>query len=148
MIIRITSNESRYDQVLKHVWEADAGFTPRLSERVDLTDYARKLCDLAERDEAWSGSELVGLVATYCNNRSVGAYISNVSVLPTFQRQGLADALIRRALERARKLCLRTVTLQLHTDNHAALALYKRHGFTSGSIQGDQLKMSLYLDGP
>lgn len=146
MIVRLTSNESNSDEVLRHLRAADAEFMPPLSQRVELREYADKLCEQAERDEAWSGTELVALVATYCNDRKRGAYISNVSVLRAFRGQGLGDALVRQAMERAREKRLPMITLHLHADNRAALALYQRHRFAIGAREGDQLKMYLNLD--
>lgn len=148
MIIRLASNESECDEVLRHLRAADTEFIPPLSQRVDLQDYASKLCGLAEREEAWCDAELVALVATYCNDRERGAYISNVSVLPAYRRQGLANLLIARALKRVRERYLPMITLHLHPDNQAALALYLRHGFILGATEGNQLTMFMHLDRP
>jgi ribosomal protein S18 acetylase RimI-like enzyme len=88
----------------------------------------------------------VGFVATYCNDREHGAYISSVSVLPAFRGQGLADDLVQQAVARARDRGLPRVSLHLHPDNRAAMALYIRQGFAPGLAEGDQLTMTLNLD--
>ncbi len=148
MSLRLSANESNREQVLAHLRAADAQFVPPLSQRVDLAAYATKLCTHAERDEAWQDGALVGLVATYCNDRDQGAYISNVSVLPALRGQGLGDALVRQALARARERRFPRVGLHLHPDNRAAFALYRRHGFVPGAVEGEQLTMTLTLDRP
>jgi ribosomal protein S18 acetylase RimI-like enzyme len=148
MTVRQTTNQASLDEVLAHLCATDQYFTPPLSQRVNLPAYASKLCELAERDEVWVGTELVGLVATYCNDREHGAYISSVSVLPAFRGQGLADDLVQQAVARARDRSLPRVSLHLHPDNRAAMALYLRLGFAPGLTEGEQLTMTLNLDQP
>ena len=56
-------------------------------------------------------------------------YISNVAVEPAYRRQGIADELIRELLDRAERLELAFVTLEVRESNAPAAALYSKHGF-------------------
>ena len=56
-------------------------------------------------------------------------YISNVAVSPVQRRQGIGDALIAELMERANKLELSFVTLEVRSSNAPAIELYKKHGF-------------------
>lgn len=56
-------------------------------------------------------------------------YISNVAVGPEYRRQGVADELIRELLDRADRLELAFVTLEVRESNAPAIALYSKHGF-------------------
>ena len=56
-------------------------------------------------------------------------YISNVAVSPAARRQGIADALITELMERAQRLELSFVTLEVRASNAPAIELYKKHGF-------------------
>ena len=56
-------------------------------------------------------------------------YISNVAVSPAQRRQGIGDALIAELMERANKLELSFVTLEVRSSNAPAIELYKKHGF-------------------
>ena len=56
-------------------------------------------------------------------------YISNVAVDPDFRRQGIADALIDRLVERCLMHGLSFVTLEVRAGNEPAIALYRKHGF-------------------
>ena len=56
-------------------------------------------------------------------------YISNVAVSPSCRRQGIADALIAQILQRAGRLALAFVTLEVRQSNLAAIRLYDKHGF-------------------
>ena len=56
-------------------------------------------------------------------------YISNVAVSPQYRRRGVADALIAELIERAKKLELSFVTLEVRQSNTPARTLYRKHGF-------------------
>lgn len=116
-------------ELLAHLRAADGSFAPLLSSRVDLADYADKLAARARRVEAWQDDTLVGLIALYANDPARGGFITNVSVLPGHQGQGIAGELLRRTLALATELGLPRLRLEVYADNTAALALYRRHGF-------------------
>jgi ribosomal-protein-alanine N-acetyltransferase len=130
-------------ELLAHLRAADASFAPPLSQRVDLAAYADKLATHARRVEAWQGDTLVGLIAMYANAPAQGGFITNVSVLPDCQGQGIAGELLRRTLALAAELQLRRVRLEVYADNTAALALYRRHGFTAEAA--DATRPTLFL---
>lgn len=144
-MLQYDHNRASLAQLQAHLQATDAGFTPPLSQRVDLADYAAKLHAHAEREEAWANEQLIGVIACYANDRAAGAYISNVSLLPGWRGQGVADELLRRCLQRASALGLRTAGLHLHPDNAAALRLYERHGFQTVERKPTTLRMTLSL---
>ena len=119
------------DELLAHLRAADVGFAPPLSSRIDLVAYADKLAAHARRVEAWQDGVLVGLIAMYANDAAQGGFITNVSVLPGHQGQGIAGELLTRALALATELRLPRLRLEVYADNMAALALYRRHGFSA-----------------
>lgn len=55
--------------------------------------------------------------------------ITNVAVFPAHRRQGIANALIKELLHRAKGLGLATVTLEVRAGNTAAIALYQKNNF-------------------
>lgn len=118
-------------QLLTHLRAADAGFKPPLSSRVNLAAYADKLIASARRVEAWQDGTLVGLIAVYANDPPRGGFITNVSVLPSHHGRGIAGELLVRTLALATELGLPRLRLEVHADNTAALALYRRHGFSA-----------------
>lgn len=117
-------------ELLTHLRAADAGFEPPLSSRIDLAGYADKLAAQARRIEAWQDDVLVGVIAMYANDAAQGGFITNVSVLPGHQGQGIAGELLTRTLALATELGLPRLRLEVYADNTAALALYRRHGFS------------------
>ena len=76
---------------------------------------------------AESGGEPIGYVGQMFMLDE--GYVSNVAVSPAFRRRGIASALIRALLDRARERNLSFVTLEVRESNAAAIALYEGFGF-------------------
>lgn len=56
--------------------------------------------------------------------------ITNIAVHPDHRRQGLGRAILRALLKHAKTAHLSSVTLEVRPSNTAAIALYKKNGFT------------------
>lgn len=123
-------NQASPAQLLAHLQFCDPGFTPPLSERLDIAAYAEKIATHAQRLECWIDSELVGLVAVYLNPLEHSAFITNVSVLPDHQGRGIASRLLAFGIQQIHRQGVRRITLEVAAANHAAIHLYQKHGFT------------------
>lgn len=132
------------DAIVAHFLGCDAAFLDALQARTNLPDYASKLHARALRFEAWSGGRLAGLLAVYHDATAGVAYISNVSVLSEYCRQGIASQMLTACLVQARQLGLREITLEVASDNQAAIALYRRHGFAPLPAS-DSLRLRMQL---
>jgi ribosomal protein S18 acetylase RimI-like enzyme len=138
----MTRNRASVAEVARHLGACSASFVPPLDARVDIQSYAQKIVVYAERFEAWHDGHLAGLVAAYCNAPNCAlAHVTNVSVLPDMLRHGLASTLLQRCLEHVQAAGFARVELDVDPRNHAALALYRRHGF--GHAGGSRLARSL-----
>lgn len=129
-MLRFELNQSGPVELLRHLERCSGQFSPPLAERVELAGYAQKLVDRAVRFEAWDGAELVGCVAAYLNASTGECFISNVSVVPTHLRRGVAQRLLERCLELARERSLKKAVLEVSETSDAALGLYERLGFS------------------
>jgi ribosomal protein S18 acetylase RimI-like enzyme len=118
------------NDVHAHLARCDADFTPPLSARLDLGDYAAKLAERAARFEAWDGGELVGLVAAYVTPGAPEAFISNVSVVSELRGHGVAAALVADCIDRARGAGAATLRLEVASADRAAGRFYEKLGFT------------------
>lgn len=128
--IKFSFNRTNIEQIADHLHVCNDFFIPPLSERVVIDDYARKIFENADRFEAWSGSDLIGLVAVYCNDINLrSAYITSVSLLPSWQGKGIASQLISRCLAYIKSLGFDRVDLEVHQKNKAAIILYRKYGF-------------------
>lgn len=123
----------------RHLTLCDADFRPPLSARVGLEAYARKLADRAARFEAWSGDELIGLVAAYCDGAAGSvAFVTNVSVDRRMRGRGVGDRLIAMCIDHATALGLARVELRVGAANAPALRFYDRHGFVVAENEGEE----------
>ncbi|MGH9509620.1 MAG: GNAT family N-acetyltransferase [Terriglobales bacterium] len=83
---------------------------------------------IGERDGAIAGF----LVAASRHGRG---HIVTIDVLPAARRTGLGSQLITAAEELLRTAGCSSISLETAVDNHAALAFYKRHGYSvTGTI--------------
>ncbi|MBW7832197.1 MAG: GNAT family N-acetyltransferase [Simplicispira suum] len=140
--IAYSVNRSSAAEIAAHLLRADAAFEPALSSRVDIRAYAQKLHDRAVRFEAWLGEELVGLVASYCNQPDGGkAFVTSVSVWPECQGQGNAAWLMRQCIEHVRGLGFGQMELEVDQRSLPAVALYQKLGFNTLRSRGSTLTM-------
>jgi len=75
------------------------------------------------------GSRIVGFIVAEAYRRRVGHIIS-IDVLAASRRFGLGSRLLAAAEERLKAAACQTVVLETAVDNTAALAFYKRHGYS------------------
>jgi ribosomal protein S18 acetylase RimI-like enzyme len=135
------------DDVHAHLTRCDADFTPPLSARLDLGEYAAKLAERAARFEAWDGGRLVGLVAAYVTPGAPEAFISNVSVVSELRGRGIASALVADCIDRARGSGAATLELEVATADRAAGRFYEKLGFTDRDAEpADRPTTTLTLD--
>jgi len=73
--------------------------------------------------------KIIGFVVIDRDRQSQG-HVITIDVLPEAQRSGLGSRLMAAAEERLRALGCSAVILETAADNAAALAFYKRHGYT------------------
>lgn len=62
-------------------------------------------------------------------------YISNVAVDLDLRRNGIGDALITEMTDRAKRLDLSFLTLEVRESNAAARRLYEKHGFSDVGLR-------------
>lgn len=139
-------NTADIHAIATHLRACDQQFVPPLSGRVDITAYAEKIASKAERFEASSGGQLIGLVAAYCNDplRKI-AYVTSVSVLPAWRGQQVASRLIEKCIEHAKAHGFSGMELKVSESNGSAIKLYQAHGFVVDSRDGNWTTMRLSL---
>ena len=145
-LIEYKLNRATELEVLSFLLFCDEDFVPPLSTRVDLAVYAKKLTRHAILYESWSGGDLIGLVAMYCNKETNSAFISNVNVKQKFARYGIASELVRRSIEHASSSGMQQVTLQVAISNLKAIKLYEKIGFDFFSESASTMNMSLLIE--
>ncbi len=115
------------------LWRMDqACFPPGIAySRLELAFYIKRrgsLTVVAEKDGKIAGF----VVALSRGNRG---HIVTIDVVSPARRSGLGSQLIAAAEDHLRAASCQTVSLETAVDNHAALAFYKRHGYSvAGTI--------------
>lgn len=140
-------NKASEAQIACHLQRCDPDFVPRLSDRVEISDYARKIASKAMRFEAWAGDMLVGLVAAYCNDHEQRiAYITSISVLREWKGKGIAAKLMKQCIEHVKGAGMRQIGLDVASNNAPAIGLYEKSGFIVGKTNAPFVTMNLYLE--
>lgn len=81
---------------------------------------------------AVSGEEVLGQLGLHIEQNPRRKHVAHIgmAVKTNARRQGVADALMRAAIEIAEQWqAISRIELSVYTDNLAALALYEKHGF-------------------
>lgn len=146
MTVIYRTQTANIQNVSKHLKRCDRTFSPALSSRLDINDYAKKIIEKAQTFEAWTNDELIGLIATYCNSSDrVTAFITSVSVLPEWHGKGVATQLLTNCILSMQTLGFGYIELEVGAKNKTAIALYSKHGFTITEHNADVHKMTSNL---
>jgi len=145
--IEFRVNQATRRELAEHLRACDADFVPPLSGRVDMEEYSGRIATCAIRFEAWSGGQLVGLVAAYCNDPAgIAAYVTSVSVLRNFTGHGIGAQLLKRCVAHARLQKMRKIGLEVFRGNTVAIRLYEKCGFEFARAESSSLTMVLRLN--
>jgi ribosomal-protein-alanine N-acetyltransferase len=89
---------------------------------VEYAKAAPKLFLVARADRAMAGYS----IATFTRH---GAEIESVAVLPRYRKLGIASALLKRTIQKARHRGVPAISLMVRRKNAAAIRLYRSLGF-------------------
>lgn len=117
-----------YQQVFDLLNRFDDKFVPKLSEELDIENYAKKMSDNALFAVYRKESNIVAFVAYYLNLELSVVYITCVCVDSAFERKGLAFNLILK-LKSEYSRVVKNMALEVRKDNLRAFNLYKNLGF-------------------
>jgi len=144
--LRFSNNTASIEDILTHFRGCNPVFYAYLCKKVDLISYSKKIQLHANKFEIWDGTELVGLVAAYFNdNENKQGFITNVSVLDSYSRQGIASALMQKCIDYASLNTFLTITLEVNSNSHKAIGLYNLYNFETVATKDDQNVMQLNL---
>ena len=140
-------NRASKTKIIEHLQACDASFSPPLSTRVQIKDYAIKIECNAMRFEAWKDDKLVGLVAAYFNDhlRRI-AYITSVSIVEEFVGKGVANILLKRCVNYAKSSGMYKISLSVSKKNINAIELYKKNSFIFDVEDGSNINMYLCIN--
>jgi ribosomal protein S18 acetylase RimI-like enzyme len=149
-IVRLNREQQDAERLLKIVQRLDGSFIPPLSTMVALDNYCHKLTVYAENLLLNFNGQDIGFVCFYANDTAQKtAFITAVAVDPQYAQQGLGMRLLEAAFSQSRALGMNQIRLEVNKHNQAALALYRKAGFTitDTSASSDNVN-SLFLERP
>ena len=127
-MIKYSLNKSSLNQIKTHLEKCSEHFIPPLNKSVDINNYSKKIEEKSIRFEAWQENELIGFIAVYIDNPEFN-FITNVSVLQKFKREGIASKLINRCIDYSLKSNKKSIKLEVWKSNEKALSFYHKHNF-------------------
>jgi ribosomal protein S18 acetylase RimI-like enzyme len=126
---KITINNSTQEQIYNHLTSCSKSFTPELSSYVDIEGYSKKLYENSRRIELIVDDILIGLIAFYNNSDQKNLYITNISVVPEYHNQGVAQILLDTCKSRCTDLQYNNITLEVFKNNKPAINFYEKNDF-------------------
>ncbi|MEH0873323.1 GNAT family N-acetyltransferase [Pectobacterium cacticida] len=139
MIIR--QNSATAEDIESHLRACDDAFVRSLEHRVEIAAYASKIVRLSHCIEGWKDERLVGLVASYFNEQTRIAFITNVSVLVEAQGMGFGGILLEYCIAKMQTLGAIEIRLEVEESNQVARYFYLKHAFIQSGIRGNILQM-------
>lgn len=127
-ILSFTNSKSE-QKILTFLKEIDASFQPRLSTKVDLVTYSKKINKLANVFFATLDNKDIGIVAFYINSDRRTAFITVIGVLPDYQGKGIGKFLLDLVQDYAIEKGLSYLELEVDKVNTSAIRFYRKNGF-------------------
>lgn len=115
---------------------------PRLKE-VDIEKLAKKIIDKGNLYVIRDGILIAGTVAFYCNNlESKEAYLSLIGVKEPYRKKGYGKRLLQLVLSESTRAGMKSVRLEVRSDNKEAIRFYMSKGFYAVGRAGND---SVYM---
>ena len=135
-----------FNNVFTHLVKCNDNFIPKLTDKVDIAAYSKKIAENSVTFEAWLKDELIGLIAAYFNDsKNHVGFITNVSTVKEYSGKGIASRLMKSCIKYAGEHQFNEIALEVFNKNVGAIQLYKKFGFHNSSTKDDLIIMKKYL---
>ena len=139
-------NISLAKDIDQHFKNCDSSFYEQLANNINILEYSNKIEKYAQRFEAWDNLKIVGLIAAYFNDiENMNGYITNVSVINSHVRQGIASKLMQKCIDFAVQNSFRSISLEVSSTNFQAIHLYNSFNFVQVATKNSSLIMQLNI---
>lgn len=140
IVIEHFSPPSDAERLKKMLEKLNEVLIPKLSDRLDISEYAKKLAKLADVFYAVKDGQDIGNCAVYLNNADYG-FISSVAVKEEYHRNGIGKKLLDAVKTSANSKGISLIRLEVSGNNFRALNFYKKMGFDIAEKKGDWIIM-------
>ncbi|WP_283107164.1 GNAT family N-acetyltransferase [Shewanella sp. 10N.261.52.F9] len=139
-ICQLYSQKSCYSSTLQHPFPSLSRWQKRL---IDLPENCYSLV-------AMRGDEVVGQIGMEVFSNPRRKHVANIgmAVDESYRGIGLGSALLEAIVSLAQNwLAVKRIELEVYTDNHLAISLYKKHGFViEGEMREYAFRDGEYID--
>lgn len=129
--------QQRVEKILR---ELDGILLPKLSERVNVEAYAKKLAAYAELYYVVEGGRDIANAAVYMN-QGKQCFLSSFGVLTEYQRKGAGRKLMQEIVREAGSRGFTEIRLQVLEANQKAVDFYRSRGFSAEEKAGEWIEM-------
>jgi ribosomal protein S18 acetylase RimI-like enzyme len=137
-------NKSSEKEIHEHLVKISPFFKPQLNSYVDLKIYSNKIFNKSVRFDCFNENNLIGLIALYISEGF--GFITNISVLPQFQGQGIAQNLLINCVCFVKKIeGIKYLRLEVFHQNKVAQSFYGKNNFKIISKSKKKVIMELNL---
>lgn len=144
--IKTTTSQASKFEILTHLQTCDIQFTPLLSSRVKLDEFAQKIHNLTITFEAWHNNILIGLLGCYYTDTvNKRGFITHVSVLAAYSNHGIATKLLDQCITYGKKNGFKYIDLEVNMNNQVAIGLYQKHHFAKTGMRHDYIVMRMKI---
>ncbi|MGQ1908548.1 GNAT family N-acetyltransferase [Marinifilum sp. RC60d5] len=141
-MIEYKTKTANSTDILAHLDTCKNLFIPPLDQTVNLEEYSDKIYKNSITFEAWHNKILVGLIATYFNDKQkINSFITNVSVLKKFNGRGIAGELMKACMAYAQKESFKEIQLEVNKNAIEAIHIYEKFGLQKHCIKNQNIIM-------
>ena len=142
-VLQVVHGNESIERIVQFHNRIDELLIPRLSSRVDIAEYAKKLAQRALNIFVTVEREDIGICSIYCNEAE--AFITSFAVCEEYQGMGIGMQLMRRAIHLAKSSGCSCILLDVHFTNTKAKRFYLNNGFSIITIGEQWIRMKLEL---
>jgi ribosomal protein S18 acetylase RimI-like enzyme len=117
------------EDILELLFYYDAYFIPKISDRINLEEYSKKLASNATFILAKKEEETIGFAAFYFNPIPQSTYITLLAVDYNFQRLGIGKSLVKKITEYCYANNSAGILLEMRADDSKLFKFYSDLGF-------------------
>ncbi len=109
----------------------DNDYFEKLSDRVDINEYSKKVVENATHFTVSDNKQLLGFSPCYFNNiKDKTAYISSLTIKQGFRGKRLGSELIKKVMQHAKENNFIAVMVKIHYLNDCCHQFYQKNGFS------------------
>lgn len=115
------------DRILDFLYKVDDILIPRLSARVDMSNYASKLAANAHSVFLLDDKKDIASCSVYCNTE-IG-FITSIAVKEPYIGKGIGTLMLQEVVKHCKEQGCTQIRLQVYNENIRALNMYHRNKF-------------------